>query len=63
MRNPQEPAWSGAGGEDVIIRIVVPEGWTALRSTPDSEVMAAEIERVRVSVGEQLDRAGFAADH
>jgi predicted acylesterase/phospholipase RssA len=59
MRNPQEPAWAGAGGDDVIIRIVVPEGWTALRSTEKPDVMAAEIECARVSVGEQLERAGL----
>jgi predicted acylesterase/phospholipase RssA len=59
MRNPQEPAWAGAGGDDVIIRIRVPEGWNALRSTEDPHVMAAEIECARVSVGEQLERAGL----
>jgi predicted acylesterase/phospholipase RssA len=59
MRNPQEPAWAGAGGDDVIIRIVVPKGWNALRSTANAEDMTAELERTRTSVGEQLGRAGL----
>jgi hypothetical protein len=59
MRNPQEPAWAGAGGEDVIIRMAVPKGWSALRSTDDPGVMAAELEKTRVSVGNQLELAGL----
>lgn len=59
MRNPQEPAWAGAGGDDVIIRIAVPKGWNALRSTTNPEEMAAELEATRVSVGEQLEQAGL----
>jgi hypothetical protein len=59
MRNPQEPAWAGAGGKDVIIRMKVPEGWNALHSTDDPKKMAAEIELIRVSVGAQLDQAGL----
>lgn len=59
MRNPQEPAWAGAGGDDVIIRIKVPQGWNALRSTDDAEEMTAALENTRVSVGAQLDQAGL----
>lgn len=59
MRNPQEPAWAGAGGDDVIIRIVVPKGWSALRSTANVEEMTAELAATRMSVGEQLEQAGL----
>jgi hypothetical protein len=62
MRNPQEPAWAGADGEDVIIRIAVPRGWNALRATDDRDVMATELENTRVSVGEQLDLAGLGSN-
>jgi hypothetical protein len=59
MQNPQEPAWAGAGGDEVIIRIRVPEGWNALRSTTDDDEMAAALEDTRVRVSEQLERAGL----
>ena len=59
MRNPQEPAWAGAGGDDVIIRITVPEGWNALHSADDADVMTEELEKTRASVAEQLEQAGL----
>jgi NTE family protein len=59
LQNPQEPAWAGAGGDEVIIRIRVPAGWNALRSTTDDDEMAAALEGTRVWVSEQLERAGL----
>ena len=60
MHNPQEPPWTGAAGEGVVvIRLSVPNGWTLLRSTDDEWVMEQELERIRASVAEQLERAGL----
>ncbi len=59
MSNPQEPPWAGAGDGMVIIRLKVPDGWTLLRSTDKASAMEKELERVRASVDEQLERAGL----
>lgn len=59
MSNPQEPAWTGAGAHRLLIRIVIPAGWTTLRSTDDSDRMDAELDRVRSSVDRQLASAGL----
>ncbi len=61
MRNPQEPVWAGEGGRDIVIRIRVPDGWSALRATTRAREMSAALERVRRSVDEQLRRAGLGA--
>jgi NTE family protein len=60
MRNPQEPPWVGADrGDVVLIRLKVPRGWTALKSTDKPDDMDHELELVRASVDRQLADAGL----
>ena len=59
MRNPQEPAWAGEGTDEEIIRILVPEGWNALRSAATDEEMESELKKAQESVGKQLELAGL----
>jgi NTE family protein len=54
LQNPQEPAWAYAGKETVV-QIIVPKGWTALKSPNDSNIDDA-LSDVRESVREQLER-------
>lgn len=59
MRNPQEPAWTGAGADQLLIRIEVPPGWTMMRSTERADEMDAELDKVQQSVDRQLETAGL----
>ncbi len=57
MRSPQEPLWAGLAPNVTIVRIDVPKGWTALKTTRDSKELDHVVACVRRSVHEQLDQA------